>query len=106
GRRCSRSAGKGGWLTMQPVETAVAVRHQAGTDADHAAIRVQGKFFFDGDRKFFVKGVTYGPFAPAAHGTQFPEPETVARDFGLMAELGANTVRVFTVPPLWLLDLA
>src|SRR6185437_14535543 len=75
-------------------------------DADHAAIRVQGKFFFDGDRKFFVKGVTYGPFAPAAHGTQFPEPETVARDFRLMAEVGANTVRVFTVPPLWLLDLA
>src|SRR6185437_13735911 len=91
---------------MQPVETAVAVRHQAGTDADHAAIRVQGKFFFDGDRKFFVKGVTYGPFAPAPHGTQFPEPETVARDFRLMAELGANTVRVFTVPPPWLLDLA
>jgi glycosyltransferase involved in cell wall biosynthesis len=69
-------------------------------------IRVSGKFFFSGDEKFFIKGVTYGPFAPASHGTQFPEPEMAARDFALMAETGVNTVRVFTVPPLWLLDLA
>src|SRR6516164_9685646 len=25
-------------------------------------VRVQGKFFFVGDRKHFIKGVTYGPF--------------------------------------------
>ena len=28
------------------------------------------------------------------------------RDFALMAEAGINTVRVFTVPPVWLLDAA
>ncbi len=70
------------------------------------AIEVQGKFFFSGGKKHFVKGVTYGPFAPGADGTQFPEPERVARDFALMAEMGANTARVFTVPPVWLLDIA
>ena len=91
---------------MQPVETAVAARQPAHAGADSAAIRVQGKFFFAGAEKFFVKGVTYGPFAPGPHGAQFPERETVIRDFRLMAELGANTLRVFTVPPLWLLDLA
>jgi O-antigen biosynthesis protein len=91
---------------MQPVETAVAARQPAHAGADSAAIRVQGKFFFAGAEKCFVKGVTYGPFAPGSHGAQFPERETVIRDFRLMTELGANTLRVFTVPPLWLLDLA
>src|SRR3954469_18250467 len=70
------------------------------------AIRVQGKFFFAGDTKHFVKGVTYGPFGPGSHGAQFPEVETVAHDFALMRSAGANTVRVFTVPPVWLLDAA
>ena len=31
-------------------------------------IRVHGKFFFAGDAKHFVKGVTYGPFATGTHG--------------------------------------
>src|SRR5947208_2780355 len=34
------------------------------------AIRVQGKFFFAGGTKHFVKGVTYGPFAIRWHGAQ------------------------------------
>jgi GT2 family glycosyltransferase len=71
-----------------------------------APIRVRGKFFFAGDRKFFVKGVTYGPFAVGSHGKQFPECDVVVRDFRLMAEMGATVVRVFTVPPVWLLDKA
>ena len=69
-------------------------------------VRVHGKFFFAGETKHFVKGVTYGPFAPGAHGSQFPERGTVERDFALMRGAGVNTVRVFTVPPVWLLDLA
>ena len=64
---------------MESVETAVAARREAHPIEDRAAVRVQGKFFFAGESKFFVKGVTYGPFAPAAHGTQFPEPDTRAR---------------------------
>ena len=47
-------------------------------------VRVQGKFFFAGERKHFVKGVTYGPFAPGTHGTQFPERAAVQHDFALM----------------------
>ena len=71
-----------------------------------AAIRVGGKFFFAGERKHFVKGVTYGTFRIGSHGAPFPEPAVVDRDFALMSEAGINTVRVFTVPPLWLLDAA
>src|SRR5437764_1206990 len=77
----------------------------AAADAD-GPIRVHGKFFFAGDTKHFVKGVTYGPFPVGTHGTQFPEPATVERDFALMRGAGINTVRVFTVPPVWLLDVA
>ncbi len=67
---------------------------------------VQGKFFWTGNEKFYMRAVSYGPFAPASHGTQFPEREMVARDFALMRELGANAIRTFTVPPRWLLDCA
>ena len=69
-------------------------------------IRVKGKFFFRGEEKIFIKGVTYGPFPHGEDGTQFPPAETVKKDFALMRELGANTLRVFTVPPIWMLDLA
>jgi GT2 family glycosyltransferase len=71
-----------------------------------APIHVRGKFFFAGEQKFFVKGVTYGPFGLGSHGKQFPERDVVVHDFGLMAEMGATVVRVFTVPPVWLLDKA
>jgi len=68
--------------------------------------RVAGKFFFHNGEKVFVRGITYGPFAVASHGAPFPEREQVARDFAQMRGLGANTVRTFTPPPRWLLEVA
>jgi len=65
---------------------------------------VRGKFLFVGDEKFYVKGVTYGPFA--AGGDGYRSPETVERDFGLIARSGLNVVRLYTAPPRWLLDAA
>src|SRR5947209_310330 len=78
----------------------------APADAASGPVRVHGKFFFAGERKHFVKGVTYGPFGIGRHGAQFPEIAVVEQDFALMRSAGVNTVRVFTVPPLWLLDAA
>ena len=72
----------------------------------YGPVRVQGKFFFVGEKKHFIKGVTYGPFPKGSHGVQFPDYAVVDTDFALMAEAGINTVRVFTVPPVWLLDAA
>ena len=69
-------------------------------------LEARGKFFFSGDDKVLLKGVTYGPFAPDALGTQFPDWDTIARDLDLITELGANTLRTFTVPPRCVLDLA
>lgn len=69
-------------------------------------VRVDGKFFRLGDRKFYAKGVAYGPFAPGESGACLPSPEQTARDLALIAELGANVIRTYMPPPRWLLDLA
>ncbi|MEP6603809.1 MAG: glycosyltransferase [Spartobacteria bacterium] len=67
-------------------------------------IRAVAKFFFEGDRKFFVKGVTYGPFKPDAEGHYLGGPEQVDVDLALMREIGINVVRVYHAPPRWFLD--
>src|SRR5580692_5804405 len=67
---------------------------------------VSGKFFRIDGKKFYPKGVTYGPFAPNSAGEPFCEPLQTARDFDLIARLGANLLRVYYAPPRWLLDLA
>ncbi|HVC56767.1 MAG TPA: glycosyltransferase [Stellaceae bacterium] len=98
-----------GTIERDPVARAAVVLSEPLADAAAdrpGPIRVHGKFFFDGDIKHFVKGVTYGPFAVGSHGAQFPESPVVEQDFALMESAGVNTVRVFTVPPVWLLDLA
>jgi GT2 family glycosyltransferase len=71
-----------------------------------AAICVAGKFFFEGRAKFYVRGVTYGPFGPDGTAAEYGEPSRVARDFGRISESGFNSVRVYSVPPTWLLDAA
>jgi cellulose synthase/poly-beta-1,6-N-acetylglucosamine synthase-like glycosyltransferase len=70
-------------------------------------IFVDGKFLQAGnDGRFWVKGVTYGTFAPDAQGRQFPPSAQVRCDFAAMARAGANTVRVYTPPTLAMLDAA
>ena len=62
------------------------------------------KFFFEGDRKFFVKGATYGPFAPDKSGDSFGTPERVDVDLALMRQIGLNVLRIYYPPPRWFLD--
>jgi GT2 family glycosyltransferase len=68
--------------------------------------QVRGKFLYSGEEKWWVRGVTYGTFCPDVAGHAYPCPEVVERDFTQMAENGLNTVRVYTVPPHWLLNTA
>ena len=81
-----------------------------GRGTDHASSsdrpRVKAKHLYLGTRKFFVKGVTYGAFAPNHDGHQFPVREEVAADFRLMRRAGINTVLTYTVPPPAMLDQA
>src|SRR3954462_12587082 len=67
-------------------------------------VRVRAKFFFEGDRKFFIKGVTYGPFRPDAEGNYLGTSEQLERDLRLMAELGVTLLRIYHTPPVWFLD--
>jgi glycosyltransferase involved in cell wall biosynthesis len=67
-------------------------------------IRAVAKFFFEGDRKFFVKGVTYGPFKPDADGSYLGSADQVDVDLALMREAGLNLVRIYHAPPRWFLD--
>jgi O-antigen biosynthesis protein len=69
-------------------------------------IRRDGKFFRLRNEKFFVKGVTYGPFAPDKHDLPLPSRQQVSKDFQQMREMGANCLRIYHVPPRWMLDLA
>ena len=67
---------------------------------------VDGKFFRVGEKKFYVKGVAYGPFAPNAAGQPFASPEQTTSDFAQIRELRANLIRVYHTPAKWFLDLA
>ena len=70
----------------------------------NSRIRPAAKFFFDGDRKFFVKGVTYGPFKPDVDGDYVGRPEQLDADLALMRDAGVNVVRIYHSPPRWFLD--
>lgn len=66
----------------------------------------RGKFLFAGDSKLFLRGATYGPFRPNESACEYHTPAQVQRDFSAMAASGINSVRTYTMPPEWLLDIA
>jgi len=65
-----------------------------------------GKFLWVGQKKLYVRGVTYGTFRPSMDGSAFPSPRVVEQDFSLMSANGVNAVRTYTTPPHWLLEIA
>lgn len=67
---------------------------------------VRGKFLFAGDTKLWIRGVTYGTFCPDEDGHEYHDPDVVEQDCAQMAAHGINTIRTYTVPPRWLLDIA
>ena len=69
-------------------------------------VTVAGKFLQASGLRFWIKGVTYGTFAPADDGYLFPSGPQIARDFAMMASVGVNTVRTYTMPSPALLDVA
>ncbi len=74
--------------------------------AKRPRVTVDGKFFRRGAEKLYLKGVSYGPFAPGKDGQPFASLEQTAADFALIKELGANLLRIYHLPPRWFLDLA
>ena len=72
----------------------------------NARVEVDGKYFQLDGHRWVVRGLTYGPFAPNESGEFLPAPSRVASDFAHIRELGGNAIRVYHVPPRWLLDAA
>jgi GT2 family glycosyltransferase len=86
----------GGWST--PAPTLIKTRERP---------RVSGKFIFLGDKKLYIRGVTYGAFRPNEDGIEFHDRDLIDRDFRLMAANGITAVRIpHTTPPRYLLDIA
>src|ERR1700722_14694691 len=71
-----------------------------------ARLLPHGKYLLDGAQKFYIRGVSYGPFAPNSRGERYPEPERAAADFALMGILGANVIRLYVPPPPWMVEEA
>src|SRR5688572_6697907 len=75
-------------------------------DPVRGRVRALGKFLTLGGEKWYIRGLTYGPFAPNLRGEPFPEPQQIGHDFGQIRRLGGNAVRLYHLPPAELLDLA
>jgi GT2 family glycosyltransferase len=106
----NQKATGGSSLTETSYETEAAeerVNHSLVTLPLAESVRpeVKGKFLVIGDQKFYVRGVTYGPFNADHNGDEFHD-DVVDRDFKKIAANGMNVVRTYTVPPRWLLDTA
>lgn len=69
-------------------------------------VRAQGKFLELDSRKFYMRGVTYGPFRPNDSGSEYGTEEEVEKDFAVMAANGVNVVRTYSAVPAWFLDAA
>jgi GT2 family glycosyltransferase len=67
-------------------------------------IRVDGMFFSEASRRFWLRGVSYGPFRPNGAGEFLPEPAVVETDLALVCALGANCLRVYHPPPDWFVE--
>ncbi len=92
-------------LKPRTLETSPAIPNASSSVAT-SRVRVDGKFFSRGSERLLVRGVTYGPFDPGDTGGPFPDRVRVLQDFHAMKNLGVNALRLYHLPPDWLLDLA
>ncbi len=67
-------------------------------------VRPDGKFFRLDGRKWYVKGLSYGPFAPNGAGHFLPERDRWIDDLAHLSRLGANALRLYHAPPTEFLD--
>jgi GT2 family glycosyltransferase len=71
-----------------------------------APVVAAGKLFMRNREPFYLRGVTYGTFAPDENGDLFPSQLQVLADFRAIAVNGFNVVRTYTIPPPRVLDAA
>jgi hypothetical protein len=69
-------------------------------------VRIDGKQFSVGGRRFPFRGVTYGTFRARDDGALIPPPDVLRADLTAMAAAGFTVVRTYTAPTDDLLDAA
>jgi O-antigen biosynthesis protein len=69
-------------------------------------IDCRGFHFYEGDEKWLARGVTYGPFKPDGDEFRYPTAERVQEDMAAIAASGANAIRLYDLPPEWLVESA
>ena len=88
-------------LALDPIDAVLRERRP-----EAAPVVAAGKLLTRNGEPFYLRGVTYGTFAPDERGDQFPRQKQVLADFRAMAANGFNVVRTYTVPPARVLDAA
>ncbi|HCP06674.1 MAG TPA: glycosyl transferase, partial [Verrucomicrobiales bacterium] len=86
-----------------PASTDSGIRHRTSALRGRR-VQVRGKFLYAGEEKYFIQGVTYGPFREGEE--HLGHPEKAKRDFLLIGAAGFNTLRIYHPPGKWFLDLA
>ena len=66
---------------MRPYDVGAAGESAA---VERPRVEVRGKFLWSGATKFFMRGVSYGPFQPDAMGSPFPSAEQINQDMALL----------------------
>jgi hypothetical protein len=79
------------------VSVAAAVPQQLAARDGPTPITVKGNAFFQGDERFYVRGVDYQPGGSSKLVDPLAEPTTCKRDIEKFTDLGLNTVRVYSV---------
>jgi GT2 family glycosyltransferase len=69
-------------------------------------VEADGKFFRLNGKLWSLQGLTYGPFGQDPNVDAFGSREQALKDFEIIQSTGANTLRVYHVPPQWFMDMA
>ncbi|KAI9891508.1 MAG: beta-glucanosyltransferase [Vezdaea aestivalis] len=77
--------------------TAFATPLQPRQGTSLVPITVKGNAFFQGDKRFYVRGVDYQPGGSSKIEDPIAEPEVCKRDIAEFKKLGINTVRIYSV---------
>src|SRR5262249_39200446 len=86
-------------VPVHPIALAAPAARERGSERARAA----GKWLWLGAQRYLPRGVTYGPFR-CATGSGLPARDVAQRDFAAMAAAGVDSLRTYTVPPVWFLD--
>src|SRR4249920_3323755 len=78
--------------------------HHNVVEAAPDRLHVNGRLFVRNNQRVWLRGVTYGPFAPNSQGDPFPPRRVVRDDLTQMTEAGFNTLRAYHLPPQWFLE--